>query len=81
MQTDDETNLTAMWRLVECSERELTGQAYSQEESLRALACLPVVIAASAVVMGPAPARQWYQAKEDQWDRSQAARLGNSLNG
>ncbi|HLW00086.1 MAG TPA: hypothetical protein VKT82_15565 [Ktedonobacterales bacterium] len=65
--------------LVEQSERTLAGQAYSQEERLRALVYLPVVIAAYAVVLGPAHAWQWYQAKEAQWDRYQAARIGGSL--
>jgi hypothetical protein len=65
--------------LVERSQRTLAGQAYSQEERLRALAYLPVVIAAYAVVMGPAHAWQWYQAKEEQWEKYQAARLGDCL--
>jgi hypothetical protein len=65
--------------LADRSERELTGQTFSQEERLRALACLPVAIAAYAVVLGPAHAWQWYQAKEEQWDRYQSARIGGSL--
>ena len=65
--------------LAERSERTLAGQLYSQEERLRALAYLPVVIAAYAVVLGPAHVWQWYQAKEEQWDRYQAARIGGSL--
>jgi hypothetical protein len=67
--------------LAERSERTLAEQVYSQEERLRALAYLPVVIAAYAVVMGPAHVRQWYQAKEDQWDKYQAARIGGYLHG
>ena len=65
--------------LTEHSEREMTGQVYSQEERLRALAYLPVVIASYAVVMGPAHARQWYQDKEAQWDRYQMARINGCL--
>lgn len=74
MQTEDETNLADMLSLVECSEHTLAGQTYSQEERLRALAYLPVAIAAYAVVLGPAHAWQWHQAKEEQWDRYQACR-------
>lgn len=81
MQTDDETNLAEVLRLIERSERTLAGQVYSQEERLRALAYLPVVIAAYAVVLGPAHAWQWHQAKEEQWERYQAARIGNYLCG
>lgn len=65
--------------LVERSERTLANVACSQEERLRALACLPVVIAAYAVVMGSAHVQQWYQAKEERWDRYQAARIGGCL--
>ena len=60
--------------LAERSERTLAGQTYSQEERLRALAYLPVAIAAYAVVLGPAHGWQWHQAKEEQWDRYQACR-------
>ena len=65
--------------LAERSERTLAGQTYRQEERLRALAFLPVVIAAYAVVMGPAHAWQWHQAKEAQWEKYQSARLGGYL--
>lgn len=67
--------------LAERSERTLAGQTSSQEACLRALAYLPVAIAAYAVVMGPAHAWQWHQAKEEQWEKYQAARLGNYLCG
>ena len=65
--------------LAERSERTLAGQTYSQEERLRALAYLPLAIAAYAVVMGPAHGWQWHQAKEEQWDRYQSARIGDYL--
>lgn len=61
--------------LAERSERTLAGQTSGQEERLRALAYLPVAIAAYAVILGPAHAWQWHQAKEDQWDRYQACRM------
>ncbi|HLV98693.1 MAG TPA: hypothetical protein VKT82_08460 [Ktedonobacterales bacterium] len=65
--------------LAEQSERTLAGQIFSQEERLKALVCLPVAIAAYAVIMGSAHARQWHQAKEEQWDKYQTARLTGSL--
>jgi hypothetical protein len=61
--------------LTEGSERILAGQTSSQEERLRALAYLPVAMAAYSVVLGPAHAWQWHQAKEAQWDRYQACRM------
>src|SRR5215469_10771570 len=64
--------------LADRSERTLTGQAFSQEERLGALAHLPVAIAAYAVVMGPAHGWQWHQIKEEQWDRYQACRSSQS---
>jgi hypothetical protein len=67
--------------LTERSERALAGQTCSQEERLKALVFLPVAIAAYAVILGQAHAWQWHQAKEEQWDRYQAARLSNSLCG
>jgi hypothetical protein len=63
--------------LAECSERTLAGQTFRQEERLRALAALPVLIAAYAVILGPAHAWQWHQAKEEQWDRYQACRMSH----
>lgn len=65
--------------LAERSERSLAGQIFSQEEHLRALVYLPVVIAAYAVILGPAHAWQWYQAKEEQWEKYQAARISGCL--
>jgi hypothetical protein len=60
--------------LAERSERTLARQTCSQEERLRALAYLPVAIAAYAIVLGPVHGWQWHQTKEDQWDRYQACR-------
>ena len=67
--------------LAERSERTLAGQTFSQEERLRALAYLPVAIAAYAVILGPPHAWQWHIAKEEQWQRYQSARIGGYLNG
>ena len=66
---------TAALALTERSQRTLAGQMYSQEERLRALAYLPVAIAAYTVILGPANAWQWHEAKEAQWDRYQACRM------
>lgn len=73
--TTDETEASVALMLAERSERTLAGQMFSQEERLRALACLPVAIAAYAVVLGPTHGWQWHQAKEEQWDRYQACRM------
>ena len=68
-------------KLTEHSERTLANVRYSQEERLQALAYLPVAIAAYAVILGPAHAWQWHEAKEAQWEKYQAARIGNYLCG
>jgi uncharacterized Zn finger protein len=65
--------------LAERSERTLAGLTTSQEQRLQALAYLPVAIAAYAVILGPAHAWQWLQAKEEHWEKYQAARRGNYL--
>ncbi len=72
--TTEETEASVALMLAERSERTLAGQTYSQEERLRALAYLPVAIAAYAVALGPAHAWQWHQAKEEQWEKYQACR-------
>ena len=70
MQTDDETNLASIGRLVEGNERELTGQVYSQEERLRALAYLPVAIAAfNAGGPNTGKAVGWAASSAVDWDR------------
>ncbi len=75
----EEREASVALMLAERSERTLAMQTFSQEERLRALAYLPVALAAYVVVLGPAHAWQWHQAKEEQWDRYQAARIGGSL--